>query len=144
MKKSSLLKLIVVIGLSLLLAFRLVTVYAADDSSFPGWDDPTTTTSTTDNTVDNTTDNTPANTTPNTTDNTITTDTTNTTNTDYNSTINTGNATTDLNTSTNDAENEVENLAYTGIESNSIMTVVILVAAIVAGYSLKKVRDYNI
>ena len=132
MKKSSLLKLIVVIGLSLLLAFRLVTVYAADDSSFPGWDDPTTTTSTTDNTVDNTTDNTPANTTPN------------TTNTDYNSTINTGNATTDLNTSTNDAENEVENLAYTGIESNSIMTVVILVAAIVAGYSLKKVRDYNI
>ena len=143
MKKSSLLKLIVVIGLSLLLAFRLVTVYAADDSSFPGWDDPTTTTSTTDNTVDNTTDNTPANATPNTTD-TITTDTTNTTNTDYNSTINTGNATTDLNTSTNDAENEVENLAYTGIESNSIMTVVILVAAIVAGYSLKKVRDYNI
>ena len=56
----------------------------------------------------------------------------------------TENTTTTINTTSNEEENEVNNLAYTGIEDNSMLVVVILVGAIVAGYSLKKVREYNI
>ena len=59
------------------------------------------------------------------------------------SSIITENATTTLNTSTNESENEVNSLAYTGVENNSILVVVILIGAIVAGYSLKKVKEYN-
>ena len=40
MKKSSLLKSVVVIGLSLLLVVNLASVVFADDATF-GWDDPT-------------------------------------------------------------------------------------------------------
>ncbi len=153
MKKSSLLKTIVVIGLSLILVANLVSVVrAADDNSFSDWTNPTvtentttttpTTTTTTDNTVSNTVNNTTV--TSNTT-NSISTDiTTNTSSSGTtNSTITTGNATTTLNTSTNNSENEVNTLAYTGIENNSLLVVVILVGAIVAGYSFKKVREYN-
>ena len=143
MKKSNLLKLIVVIGLSLVLAFSLVSVVKADDTSeFSGWTeaDPVNTANTasvanTTNTT-NTTDITNTATTTN-----ITTDTTN----EFNySTITTENTTTTINTTSNEEENEVNNLAYTGIEDNSMLVVVILVGAIVAGYSLKKVREYNI
>ena len=143
MKKSNLLKLMVVIGLSLILAFSLVSVVKADDTSeFSGWTeaDPVNTANTasvanTTNTT-NTTDITNTATTTN-----ITTDTTN----EFNySTITTENTTTTINTTSNEEENEVNNLAYTGIEDNSMLVVVILVGAIVAGYSLKKVREYNI
>ena len=140
MKKSNLLKLIVVIGLSLVLAFSLFSVVKADDTSeFSGWTeaDPVNTTNTT-----NTTDITNSVSTTNTADTTnMTTETTN----DFNySTLTTENTTTTINTTSNEEENEVNNLAYTGIEDNSMLVVVILVGAIVAGYSLKKVREYNI
>ena len=64
-----------------------------------------------------------------------------------NTSISTENVTTTFNTSTNiedNETNEVNSLAYTGIENNSVLVVVILVGAIVAGYSLKKVKEYNI
>ena len=143
MKKSSLLKLIVVIGLSLLLTFSLISVVRADDNTdFGGWTDPDPVVSNTANTA-NTIE---SGNTTNTIDTTNSFTTTNTidTTTDYNSTISTGNATTTINTSTSEDENEVNNLAYTGIEDNNILIVVILVGAIVAGYSFKKVREYNI
>ena len=146
MKKSNLLKLIVVIGLSLVLAFSLVSVVKADDTSeFSGWTeaDPVNTANTTNTTsVDNTTNTVNTANTTNTVETTnITTDTAN----EFNySTITTENTTTTINTTSNEEENEVNNLAYTGIEDNSMLVVVILVGAIVAGYSLKKVREYNI
>ena len=157
MKKSSLLKIIVVIGLSIVLAFNLVSVVRADDNDFSGWTDPDTNTTTQTNTADtaNTTNTTDTSNTAGTTNTTGTTNTVDTsssfttnvttdTSSDYNSTISTGNATTTINSTTSDDENEVNNLAYTGIENNSILVVVILVGAIIAGYSLKKVKEYNI
>ena len=142
MKKSSVLKVLVVVGLSMVLIANLVSVVFADDNTSFGWDDPlinetttntantnlTTTNTATTNTVTNTTDNTNSITTNITTPDTL---------------ISTGNATTTLNTSTNESENEVNSLAYTGVENNSALVVVILLGAIVAGYSLKKVKEYN-
>ena len=148
MKKSSLLKIIVVIGLSIILAFNLVSVVRADDNDFSGWTDPEPNTANTTNTTD--TSNTAGTTNTTGTTNTVdtsssfTTNVTTDTSSDYNSTISTGNATTTINSTTSDDENEVNNLAYTGIENNSILVVVILVGAIIAGYSLKKVKEYNI
>ena len=141
MKKSSLLKSVVVIGLSLLLVVNLASVVFADDATF-GWDDPTITNEAAANTsATNTSTNTTNTATTNTSTNTTTTNiTTNTSNTS----ISTGNAITTLNTtSTNESENEVNSLAYTGIENNSFLVVVILVGAMIAGYSLKKVKEYN-
>ena len=141
MKKSSLLKLVVVIALSLLLVASLVSVVFADDATF-GWDDPTitntssTNTSNTSTSSTNTSNTNTINNTSSITTNSITTNTSNTS-------ISTENATTTLNTSTNDSENEVNSLAYTGVENNSFLVVVILLGAIVAGYSLKKVKEYN-
>ena len=145
MKKSSLLKIIVVIGLSIVLAFNLVSVVRADDNDFSGWTDPDTNATTQTNTADtaNTTNTTGVTNTVD-TSTTFTTNVTTDTSSDYNSTISTGNATTTINSTTSDDENEVNNLAYTGIENNSILVVVILVGAIIAGYSLKKVKEYNI
>ena len=139
MKKSSLLKSVVVIALSILLVANLVSVVFADDDTF-GWDDPTITNSSNTN-ESNTIDNTNSIT----TNSITTTNTTNTINTfnTTNTSISTENATTILNTSTNESENEVNSLAYTGVENNSALVVVILIGAIVAGYSLKKIRDYN-
>lgn len=142
MKKSSLLKLVVVIALSLLLVASLVSVVFADDATF-GWDDPTITNTSSTNTSNTSTSNTNTsntntiNNTSSITTNSITTNTSNTS-------ISTGNAITTLNTtSTNESENEVNSLAYTGIENNSFLVVVILVGAMIAGYSLKKVKEYN-
>ena len=102
MKKSSLLKSVVVIGLSLLLVVNLASVVFADDATF-GWDDPTITNEAAANTS-------ATNTSTNTTNTTTTNITTNTSNTS----ISTGNAITTLNTtSTNESENEVNSLAYT-------------------------------
>ena len=141
MKKSNLLKSVVVIGLSLLLIVNLASVVLADDATF-GWDDPTITNQAATNTAT-------TNTAATNTATTNTTDTTNfttpdlTTNTS-NTSLNTGNATTTLNTtSTNETENEVNSLAYTGIENNSFLVVIILIGAMIAGYSLKKVKEYN-
>ena len=142
MKKSSLLKSVVVIGLSLLLVANLASVVFADDATF-GWDDPTITNQATTNTSSTNTSNTNTlNTNTSSIDNTnsIATNSITTTNT---SSIITENATTTLNTSTNESENEVNSLAYTGVENNSVLVVVILIGAIVAGYSLKKVKEYN-
>lgn len=140
MKKTSLLKVVVVIGLSLLLVANLVSVVFADDSD---WIDPVAP-NTTNNTTSNTSTN--SNTSNNSTItnsittpepiNSITTNTSN--NTSYS-----GGTTTTLNTSTNDTENEVNNLAYTGIENNSMLVVVILIGVIAAGYSFKKIKEYN-
>ena len=150
MSKSNLLKVVVVIGLSLLLVANLASIVFADDATY-GWDDPTAT-STQANTSSNTTSNTAtSNTYSNTASTTnslttnITTETTgSTSNTNTsNTSISTGNATTTLNTSTNETSNEVNSLAYTGVESNSVLVVIILIGAIVAGYSLKKVKEYN-
>ena len=150
MNKTKLLKVVVVIGLSLLLVANLASIVFADDATY-GWDDPTAT-STQANTSSNTTSNTAtSNTYSNTASTTnslttnITTETTgSTSNTNTsNTSISTGNATTTLNTSTNETSNEVNSLAYTGVESNSVLVVIILIGAIVAGYSLKKVKEYN-
>lgn len=145
MKKSSLLKTIVVIGLSLLLIVNVVSVVSAADEDTFGWEVPTTTNTTnTTNTSSNTVDSVTSNTMD--TTNSITTNTSTTTDIS-NTSISTENVTTTLNTSTNiedNETNEVNSLAYTGIENNSVLVVVILVGAIVAGYSLKKVKEYNI
>ena len=138
MKKTSLLKVVVVIGLSLLLVANLVSVVLADDLN---WDDPITS-----NTATGTNTNTNTNTsnTSTTTNSISTPETTNsiTTNTSGNTSYS-GSTTTTLNTSTNDTENEVNNLAYTGIENNSMLVVVILIGVIAAGYSFKKIKEYN-
>ena len=149
MKKSSLLKTIVVIGLSLLLIVNVVSVVSAADEDTFGWEVPTTTNTTnTTNTTTDTSSNTVDSVTSNTMDttNSITTNTSTTTDIS-NTSISTENVTTTFNTSTNiedNETNEVNSLAYTGIENNSVLVVVILVGAIVAGYSLKKVKEYNI
>ena len=141
MKKTSLLKIVVVMGLSLLLVANLVSVVFADNVN---WDDPTLPSN---NSITNTADTNTANTSINTTPipeptNSITTNSTNTMNTTNSSSVS-GSTITTLNTSTNDTENEVNNLAYTGIENNSMLVVVILIGAIVAGYSFKKIKEYN-
>ena len=143
MKKTSLLKIVVVMGLSLLLVANLVSVVFADHVN---WDDPTLPSNNSiTNTADTNTANTSINTTPTPTPeptNSIITNTTNTINTTNSSSVS-GSTITTLNTSTNDTENEVNNLAYTGIENNSMLVVVILIGAIVAGYSFKKIKEYN-
>ncbi len=147
MSKSNLLKVVVVIGLSLLLVANLASVVLADDATY-GWDDPTATTTQT-NTTNTTTNTATGNTTYSNTASTTNSSTTNITTattgstSNTNTSISTGNATTTLNTSTNETSNEVNSLAYTGVESNSVLVVVILVGAIIAGYSLKKVKEYN-
>ena len=154
MKKSFLLKGVLVFVLSLVLVANLASVVRADDFSSV-WDDPTTGTATgTDSTGgtstadDTTTDGTSTTgtvttdgTTTGTTDSTATG--TDTSTTDDTSSISTGSATTTLDTNDDESENEVNSLAYTGIESNSVLPVVIIIGAIVAGYSLRKIREYN-
>ena len=170
MKKSGLLKVVLVIVLSLLMVANITSVvFAADD--FSGWDDPTaggssstgTTGSTTDGTTatgTGTTDGTTTGTTTTgTTDGTTATTTATTTTTDSSSTstdtsatdtsssssLSTGSATTTLDTNENENQNqnEVNSLAYTGVENTNVLAIVILIGAIVAGYSLRKLREYN-
>ena len=146
MKKSSILKVLVVVGLSMVLIANLVSVVSADDA-FSGWTNPTPTGNTTP--AANTTNTTPAGNTV-TTGNTVTGgntistgNTTNTTNT--NTTISTGNVTTNLNTTNTKSTNNtsVNSLAYTGIENTSVLTVVMILGVIVAAYSFKKIKEYN-
>ena len=160
MIKSNLLKVVLVIVLSVLLIANLASVvFAADDSFASAWEDnaetPVVTSAGTDSTgtttgTDSTgtttgTDSTGTTTSTGTTDTTGTISGTDTTSTDTSSSISTGSATTTLSTNEDEDENknEVHSLAYTGIEDNKILPVVIVFGAIVAGYSLKKVREYN-
>lgn len=161
MKKSGLLKVVLVIVLSLLMVANITSVvFAADD--FSGWDDPTaggssstgTTGSTTDGTTatgtgttdGTTTGTTTTGTTDGTTATTTTTDSSSTsTDTSSSSSLSTGSATTTLDTNENENQNqnEVNSLAYTGVENTNVLAIVILIGAIVAGYSLRKLREYN-
>ena len=140
MNKTKLLKLIVVIGLSLLLVANLASVVFADDATY-GWDDPTASSTGSSSSTGNTSGTTGN--TGNTAGTASTNISTGSTSNVSNSSISTGTATTTLNTSSDNSNNSVNTLAYTGAESNSVLVVVILVGAIVAGYSLKKVKEYN-
>ena len=128
MERTSLLKGLVVIVLSAILVANLVSVVFADNSSVDadGWDTEL-------SVVNNTTTNSSTNTSTG----------VSTTNTTTNTSTNTGSATTSLNTSNSNEENEVNSLAYTGVESNSILAIVLVLGVIVATYSLKKVKEYN-
>ena len=170
MRKVSLSKVLLVIVLSILLVINITSVAFADD--FSGWDENSVTTpSTGDSSTASTGDastSTGGDTTASTTSTGDTTGGTSTTtgssfespsttsSTDESTTtsesttgssLSTGSATTTLNTNDDDddnTENEVNSLAYTGIEDNKVLPVVIVIGAIVAGYSLRKVREYNI
>lgn len=144
MKKSSLLRVLVVVGVSALLIANLLSVVSATDD-FSNWEGPNVVNTAADNTSTNSSDVSTTNTVRNdTSTNSVDITTVDTSNTN-NSSISTGSATTTLNTSTDNTneKNEVNSLAYTGIEDTNILAVVIILGAIIAGYSLKKVRDYN-
>lgn len=134
MRKSSLLKSLVVVVLSIVLVANLTSIVFADDNvNTDGWDSVDLTLINTNNATDTST---------NTSTNTSTS--TSTTNTPLNT--NTGSATTTLNTSSSDNTNNssVNSLAYTGIEDNSVLAVVIVLGVIVAAYSFKKLKEYNV
>lgn len=162
MKKLSLSKVLLVSVLSVLLTANMVSVvFAADD--FSGWgEDPTASTSTGTSATDSTTSTTDGTTTGTATTGTATTGTTSTTGTDATGTTTTGttsttstdtttssidgtrSATTTLDTDDEEKdENNVNSLAYTGIEDSNVLPVVIVIGAIVAGYSFRKIREYN-
>ena len=154
MKKSGLLKVVLVIVLSLLLVANITSVVFAADDSTAVWDDPTAsasgtdgTSGTADATTGATTDGTTATGTSSTDGTTAATDSistsTDTTDTSSSSSLSTGSATTTLDSNENEEENEVNSLAYTGIENTNVLAVVIVIGAIVAGYSLRKLREYN-
>ena len=138
MKKVRLLKSFVVIGLSIILLINLATVvFGADSNTYSEWDAPTTLDS-------------------NSTNNASVIDTNSTTNSSIsdwnvvgtnNTTANTTNVVEvePLNIYEN-AENtnsNVNSLAYTGVESNSILAVLLIGGVAVAIYSFKKVKEYN-
>ena len=159
MKKLGLLKVVLVIVLSLLLVANISSVvFAADDST--SWDDPTasssgstgatgatgSSTDTTDGTTATGTSTTDGTTTSSTIDSSTSTSTdTSATDTSSSSSLSTGSATTTLDTNENENQdqNEVNSLAYTGAENTNILAIVIVIGAIVAGYSLRKLREYN-
>ena len=144
MKNSSLVRVLVVVGVSALLIANLLSVVSATDD-FSNWEGPNVVNTAADNTSTNSSDVSTTNTVRNdTSTNSVDITTVDTSNTN-NSSISTGSATTTLNTSTDNTneKNEVNSLAYTGIEDTNILAVVIILGAIIAGYSLKKVRDYN-
>ncbi len=128
MKRNSLLKLTIVLGLSVLLILGLNSFVLAVDDDVP-WSnaivEPTTTTPTPSPTTDIITTPSPTSTVP-----TITpTEIDNTTNDiSENTTNNTAN----------------ESIPYTGIEDiNTVFALAVLIVLAVAVYSLKKVNDYN-
>ncbi len=139
MNKLSILKVLVVVGLSMVLIASMVSVVSADDA-FSGWTNaaesgnnitPAGNSSTPENSIS--TGNT------NSTGNTIPTGNTNA----AGNSISTGSVSTNLNTNTNSNNSSVNNLAYTGVENTSVLTVVMLLGVIVAVYSFKKIREYN-
>ena len=158
MNKIRLFKVVLVVVLSVLLVMNLTSVVFAADDLTTDWENAgtpvdgsaSTGTTGTDSTTGTTgTDSTTGTTTGIETSGTTSTDTTgtSTTTTDSTSSISTGSATTTLSTNEDENEdeskNEVNSLAYTGIEDNTVLPVVIVIGAVVAGYSLKKLRDYN-
>ena len=155
MKKSGLLKVVLVIVLSLLLVANITSVVFADDVSSAEWEDPMATTGSSadatgasaDSSTGSTTDGTTATGTSSTDGTTAATDSTSTgtdtTDTSSSSSLSTGSATTTLDSNENEEGNEVNSLAYTGIENTNFLAIVIVIGAIVAGYSLRKLREYN-
>ena len=127
MNKSSVLKVLVVVGLSMVLIASLVSVVSADDA-FSGWT----------NAAESGNNTAPAGNSI-ASGNSISTGNTNV----ASNSISTGNVTTNLNTNTNTNNSSVNNLAYTGVENTSVLTVVMLLGVIVAVYSFKKIREYN-
>ena len=127
MNKSSVLKVLVVVGLSMVLIASLVSVVSADDA-FSGWT----------NAAESGNNTAPAGNSI-VSGNSISTGNTNV----ASNSISTGNVTTNLNTNTNTNNSSVNNLAYTGVENTSVLTVVMLLGVIVAVYSFKKIREYN-
>ena len=132
MKKSSLVKLTVVLGISLVLVLGLNSlVYAADDNSIQ-WNTPVVT------------DNTTTDTTP--TPTTIPTITPTVTESAGTNTVVPESTNTNTNTNTNYTVNNTSNesIPYTGIEdTNTLFVLAVLIGLGVAVYSLKKVNDYN-
>lgn len=143
MKRTSLLKGLVVILLSAVLVANLTSLVFADDNTFDSWDSPanTTTNTATDNTMTNSATDT-SNTNTNDWSGAIETNTS--TNTDTYTNTNTGSATTTLNTDDTNENNSVNSLAYTGIEDTSILAVFAVLGVIVAAYSFKKIKEYNV
>ena len=127
MRRNSLLKLTIVLGLSVLLILGLNSFVFADDDV--PWSnaivEPTTTTTTTTTPSTDTTTPTPSTTVPTITPTAV------------------ENTTNDIseNTTNNTAN---ESMPYTGIEDiNTVFALAVLIVLAVAVYSLKKVNDYN-
>ena len=151
MKKTSLLKILVVFVLSLILVVSLGKVVLGADNDPFDWDAPsiegnnssTGNNSATGNNSSTGNSSTAGNTSNNSFGSSVVENEQN--NTDIST--NSGTLTTNLNTS--DDNNNVNNnsnvnsLAYTGIEDNSVLAIVIVLGVIVAAYSFKKVKDYN-
>ena len=136
MKKTNLLKGIVIAMLSVVLVANLATYVFADDNL--DWD------TLSGNASGNAAGNTAGNTSGNTSGNGI--DFTNPeSNTNSNNNTNSGSMSTYLNTNnnTNTNENKANTLAYTGLGNTNAFTVVIVLGAIVAVYSFKKAKEYN-
>ena len=145
MKRTSLLKGLVVIVLSLLLVANVTSLVFADDNSFDDWDTPNTSAS--GSTSESASGSASGSASDTDTEN-IFVDTTNNVSTNNIST-NTGSATTTLSTDNteeddeDDEENEVNSLAYTGIEDTNFLALFVVIGVIVAAYSFKKIKEYN-
>ena len=148
MKKSSLLKSLVVILLSGVLVLNLSSIVLADNnanSSYSGWENATTSDTNDLNTNSNSNSFSNAGTNSNSNYNTLSTADTNS-NTNSNSNYNTLNTNSNTNSNSNNASNEnnnVDTLAYTGAADTSILAIVAVLGVIVAAYSFKKIREYN-
>lgn len=146
MKKSNLLKIILVGILSLMLVFVATQVFADDSDGFEELIISNTTNSDANNTTDtNTTNSTDANSTDTNTANTLnTTNTTNTLNT-TNTANNTSNTSlsTYNNTTNNLSSYNNSNLPSTGLGETTSVVFIIAVLVISAVYAYKKVQDYK-
>lgn len=148
MKKSSLLKSLVVILLSGVLVLNLSSIVLADNnanSSYSGWENATTSDTNDLNTNSNSNSFSNTGTNSNSNYNTLSTADTNS-NTNSNSNYNTLNSNSNSNSNSNNASNEnnnVDTLAYTGAADTSILAIIAVLGVIVAAYSFKKIREYN-
>lgn len=148
MRKSSLLKSLVVILLSGVLVLNLSSIVLADNnanSSYSGWENATTSDTNDLNTNSNSNSFSNTGTNSNSNYNTLSTADTNS-NTNSNSNYNTLNTNSNTNSNSNNASNEnnnVDTLAYTGAADTSILAIVAVLGVIVAAYSFKKIREYN-
>lgn len=142
MKKSSLFKITIVLGLSLMVIMSLTNlVLATSDDEFD-WNNAVVVNSTDDDT--NTTNTADDNTTNTADDNTTNTTGTNSTN-DTNSTNGTNISNSVANNVSNNTSNTSTNdLADTGIgNTNMIIALVVVVGLGVAIYSYKRIKEYN-